>query len=461
MRILLKAMGFWIWGLIAISLSVSFVTLSYRLTSIYRGHAAPMLPPTRGTSDLKAAAQAPAAPAPTGVPPASAKISRSIAKEMTVAQLALQGGRWNEALDNLIAAQAKSPLTAVDTKTIDDFKAYAFIKINNLEAAQTAYEAELATGVPTVEETAKIFQRLFRLAASRQHYSKAIDYGQRLADSGAIGVDDLAIMSQIFYLNRDCRGSALWADKAIAAFHEAGEPPKENLYQFKLQCASDAGDTAGMAAAAAELIRLTNKAGYWNTLLRLERQAERNDHDLLMIYRLMYDTHSMSLGTDYIEMAQLLGDAGLSGEGLTVLEKAFSSGLVLDIQKERTTRLMESMRTRADADRRELLGYSGARGSLAMPRNENVGEFYFGLGDYQEAAAAIAGAVETHTVKHVDDAYVYLGRAQVALKDPQAARAAFMELKTAPGVSPRVIRIWSLYAETIAPPPLQPPDGSQ
>jgi hypothetical protein len=33
---LLKAMGFWIWGLIAISLSVSFVTLSYRLGAGYR-----------------------------------------------------------------------------------------------------------------------------------------------------------------------------------------------------------------------------------------------------------------------------------------------------------------------------------------------------------------------------------------------------------------------------------------
>jgi hypothetical protein len=93
MRILLKAMGFWIWGLIAISLSVSFVTLSYRLTSMYRGQAAPMLPPSRGTTDLMATAQAPVAPAPTDVPPASAKISRSIAKEMTAARLALQGGQ--------------------------------------------------------------------------------------------------------------------------------------------------------------------------------------------------------------------------------------------------------------------------------------------------------------------------------------------------------------------------------
>ncbi len=36
---------------------------------------------------------------------------------------------------------------------------------------------------------------------------------------------------------------------------------------------------------------------------------------LLMIYRIMYDTNSMNADTDYIEMAQLLGDAGVAGRG--------------------------------------------------------------------------------------------------------------------------------------------------
>ena len=35
---LLKAMGFWIWGLVAIGLSVSLVSVSYRMLSVYRSH---------------------------------------------------------------------------------------------------------------------------------------------------------------------------------------------------------------------------------------------------------------------------------------------------------------------------------------------------------------------------------------------------------------------------------------
>jgi len=37
-----------------------------------------------------------------------------------------------------------------------------------------------------------------------------------------------------------------------------------------------------------------------------------------MIYRIMYDTASMTVGTDFIEMAQLLGDAALPAEAQTV-----------------------------------------------------------------------------------------------------------------------------------------------
>lgn len=79
-------------------------------------------------------------------------------------------------------------------------------------------------------------------------------------------------------------------------------------------------------------------------MLRLERQDERDDHNTLVLYRLMYDTASVTACSDYIEMAQLLGDAALPAEAKTVLEKAMSTGLIPDQQKERTTRLLNSFK---------------------------------------------------------------------------------------------------------------------
>jgi tetratricopeptide (TPR) repeat protein len=363
----------------------------------------------------------------------------------------MQASQWAEAVKNLEAAETKSPLTAFDKKTIYDFKGFAYVKLNNLKEAEKAYEAALATGAYSAEDAAKTTKMLFRINAGNQQYAKAAEYGKQMADAGTATAEDLGILSQVYYLQKDCKNSALWADKAIAAARKAGEAPKENLYQFKLQCASDAGDNPAMAATLLDLIRLTNKTNYWNTLLRIERQEERDDHNTLMIYRVMYDTNAMTVGTDYIEMAQLLGDAALPAEAQTVLEKAMAgAGLIKDEQKERTNRLLNALKTRADADKKGLTQLDAeATKNPAGELDVKLGEVYYGVGDYQNAITAITRGLQKGQIKHQDEAYVYLGRSQVALKNTPDAKRAFGGLKTVPNISPRVLKLWDLYSDTL------------
>ena len=114
------------------------------------------------------------------------EISRSITKEMTAAQKAMQASQWNEALKNLEAAEQKSPLTAYDKLKIDEFKANCYVRLNNLKAAQTSYEAMLATGALPPEELPKHYRALFQLAASNQQGAKAIEYGKQAFEAGSM-----------------------------------------------------------------------------------------------------------------------------------------------------------------------------------------------------------------------------------------------------------------------------------
>ena len=107
MNNLLKAMGFWIWGLIAIGLSVSVVSVSFKVLSIYRQHG--ISGPDSGIySTPETDAPAPAIGAKT--PLASSSV---ITREMSAAQKAVQSERWTDALTELEAAKSKSPLTAM------------------------------------------------------------------------------------------------------------------------------------------------------------------------------------------------------------------------------------------------------------------------------------------------------------------------------------------------------------
>jgi hypothetical protein len=216
---------------------------------------------------------------------------------------------------------------------------------------------------------------------------------------------------------------------------------------------SDAGDNAGMAANLYDLVRLTNKTTYWNNLIRIERQDERDDHNTLMIYRVMYDTNSMNADTDYIEMAQLLQDAGLPGEAAAVLDKALSAGIIKDEHKERTNRLLAALKTRADTDKKTLAqqdaeAEKNPAGELAV----KVGEVHYGFGDYAGAIMLINDGLQKGKVKDLDEAYVYLGRAEAAQKDFAAAKKAFSQLKTVPNISPRVLKLWELYSDKVGQP---------
>ncbi len=77
-----------------------------------------------------------------------------------------------------------------------------------------------------------------------------------------------------------------------------------------------------------------------------------------------------------------------------------------------------------------------------------LGELYYGFGEYELAIASIQLGLAKGQIAHLDEAYVYLGRAEHAVGDLEEARNAFNKLKDVPGISPRVLRLWTLYAET-------------
>ncbi|HEY2677111.1 MAG TPA: hypothetical protein VGI65_09080 [Steroidobacteraceae bacterium] len=381
------------------------------------------------------------------------EISRSIAKEYMAAQKAYQAQQWSEVVKNLEAAEAKSGITNFDKTHVQDLKGYAYIRLNNFKAAEAAFEQAVAAGAYTPEELAKTNHMLFQIAAQNQQNAKAIEYGKSVTESSGATPNDFLLESQLYYLQKDCKDSTAWADKAIASYRKANEQPKELLYQFKLQCANDAGDNAGVIAALTELVRLTNKISYWNNLIRIERQDERDDANTLMIYRIMYDTNSMNADTDYIEMAQLLADKSLPGEAQMVLEKATSSGVLKDEHKERTTRLLNSLKARADTDKKGLPQLEAeASKNPAGQLDIKLGEVYFGAGDCQGAVTALNRGLQKGQVKSMDEGYVYLGRSQACLKNYAEAKKAFAGLKNVPNISPRVLKLYELYAEKVGQP---------
>jgi tetratricopeptide (TPR) repeat protein len=76
------------------------------------------------------------------------------------------------------------------------------------------------------------------------------------------------------------------------------------------------------------------------------------------------------------------------------------------------------------------------------------GELFYGFGDYEHAILAIQRGLQKGGITHLDDAYIYLGLSQLAVKNPDQACKAFDQLRDVPNISPRTLRLWELFADT-------------
>jgi tetratricopeptide (TPR) repeat protein len=115
----------------------------------------------------------------------------------------------------------------------------------------------------------------------------------------------------------------------------------------------------------------------------------------------------------------------------------------------RIARLLNALEARAQADRERLpqLEAEAAKAESGGPY-VRLGELYYGFGDYEHAIVSIQRGLDKGQVAHLDDAYVYLGLSEQAVDNLEEARKAFAKLKDVPGISPRVLLLWTLYAET-------------
>jgi hypothetical protein len=219
---LLKAMGFWIWGLIAIGLSVALVSMNGRVLSLYRAHeiatATRATAPAQSHGAINGDSQIPSLQAPHP----GLMISRVIASDMTAAQKALQAGQWSEALKYLEAARTKSGLTPFDEMSIDRFEGFANIKLNNLKAAQGSYERALATGAVSAADKTSMTRTLFTIAATTNQYQNTISYGEEMADAGTATPNDVAMIARSYYQMKDCKNSSIWSNGRRLGLHRNG-----------------------------------------------------------------------------------------------------------------------------------------------------------------------------------------------------------------------------------------------
>jgi hypothetical protein len=439
---LLKAMSFWIWGLLAIGLSISVLTLSHRIdifSHLSMSQEPPASSDSKDSNSARSNAQNHDEPTTPGV-----AVSAAIRPQLISARRALKAEQWSFALQILDAAENNTSgpsLVPPDLGSIAYLQAFAFLKLHRSRPAQDAYEKALANGAVPAPQVVAVLETLMRLAADNDDRQKSVIYSRKLAALSNLTPKDYETAASSFSVLRDASNGMIWCDKAIAASREIGSKPSENVLRYKLQFAIQNGDRALTLSVLFDLIRSYERTQDWHVLLRVEREDAHDDKTVMMIERLMYDTGAMHSDTDFIELAQRLSDAGFTQEALMVLNNVKESTLA-GIYLERFARLRAKLVQRSETEP-ETVSIDAARQLLLANASERE-RARFG------APTDIERTLSSKQTDQPGELNLYVARVLARQGDTMGARAAlnkFTELST-----PTVASLWKLYADTLPEP---------
>jgi tetratricopeptide (TPR) repeat protein len=182
---------------------------------------------------------------------------------------------------------------------------------------------------------------------------------------------------------------------------------------------------------------------------RLFREAaEQHQYGTVLEYgKQLYDSGSAAPG-DLVIIAHAFSSIRDCDNALVWVERANEAFQAAGIEPEESLHRMR-MRCEPDNHRKNpaQLGADDTKAKLA-DRFVRIGELYYGFGEYQHAIIAIQRGLEIGPVSHLDDAYVYLGLSELAIKNKAEACNAFDKLEDVPDISPRTLRLWKLFADT-------------
>ncbi|MGY4828896.1 tetratricopeptide repeat protein [Sphaerotilaceae bacterium SBD11-9] len=373
-----------------------------------------------------------------------------VGKPLQAAQELIKGQKFKEALAKVREAEAVPNKSANESYLIERMRIAAASGAGEVDTAAKSYEILKASGKLPAAEQLRMLESLTGSYYRAKDYAKAVTWGKRyLAEGGTNGqIRTLVIQSQ--YLSGDYAGATKELVVEVQADEKAGRVPAEDRLKLLLNAAQRVNDNASYVLAMERLVTHYPKKEYWGDLLaRVQRKPNFSDRLTLDTYRLMLASNSMRNANDYMEMAQLAVQAGLSGEGKQVVEKGFAAGVLgtgTPSEADRHRRLKDLVTKRADEEKQGLAARQ-TEAAAAKAGNElvDVGFSQVFLGEPKKGIALMEQGIAKGGLKRADDAKLHLGIAWLVAGEQSRAQSVFKTVGGADGTAD-LARLWALVA---------------
>jgi len=350
-----------------------------------------------------------------------------VGKPLQQAGDALRAGNAKQALAKVKEAEAVPNRTAAEQLTIDRMKA---------AAAQRA--GDMATAVA---------EQLAASHAQMRNNAKAAEWLERATQAGHSTATTRQLQSYLQAASGDYAAIARDAGAAVAAAEQAGRRPEEADLLRLADAQQRTGNAAGYSATLGKLLAHYPKKDYWNAYLaRLPRKAGFSPRFELDVLRLRLASGTMERTEDYMEMAQLSLQAGLTAEALRVIELGYKAGALGTGPEASRHQRLRDLTVKRDAELRAKLGDQAAEAAAQKEGDGlvRVGYIHASQGDAERGIELIQQGIAKGGLKHPEDARLRLGMAQLqSSKTKGAAVQTLRSVKGSDGAAD-IARLWTI-----------------
>lgn len=373
-----------------------------------------------------------------------------VGKPMVAAQEMLKAKKYKEALAKIRDAEAITNRTTYENFVIDRMRAVAAAGAGDTETAVKSFEAVIASGRLSQDESFKTIEAVAGTYYRAKEYANASNWSRRYFKEGGSSQQMRSILIQALYLSADYAGSAKELTTDIASAERSGRLPSEEYLQLLGNCQLKLKDQVGYISTLERLVTSYPKRDYWVDLIRrVETRPGFSERLALDIFRIKYATRNFSSPNDYIEMSQLSLQAGFPEEARKVIEQGYARGVLGNgPDAARHSRLREIATKSASEDAKVLMQTEiSALAAKDGGGLVNSGFNYVILGQIDKGLSLMEQGIKRGNLKRPDDASLHLAIAYFYAGQKEKARQAFKDVPGTDGTSD-LAKLWVLHSQS-------------
>jgi len=374
-------------------------------------------------------------------------LSKPFSKPVEEAQKLFKETKFQDALNILNEADAKSGKSPYDQFVLDELRSFAYRNLQNYAEAAPLAEKGLTSGFLDGQDLAMRPKLLATLYYQTKSYDKAVEFGVKGLESEPNDPTLFQIVSQGYYLKNDFPGTVSFIDGYVTKQEAAGaEPSEQSLLLLRSACVKQ-DDNACTSRATDRLVAHYPKAEYWQQAVDPLLRTKSSDAILFNVYRLAQAVGTMQKSEDYFEFADLALRAGSPGEAQTALDEGKAKGVFGDAKsQERLKQLQASVAEQVKSDQAGLDKMAkDADASKVGQKDVGLGIAYLGYKQYDKAVESFKKGLAKSGVTNIPEANLLLGISALRAGKKDEAQTAFKSVKGDAQLE-RLATLWSLHA---------------